>query len=117
MASHDVPGFLLHTEVLDSGCKVHIADEMDFPGYGVKPTEDSRSGRGFRVADGEIIHNKDEAVPQSQVGGGNGQVHSVSSTFEAAKVPKTLRSVSVICDVGFGVLLTKTEARVRDPQG
>jgi hypothetical protein len=116
MASKDIPEFLLHSEVLDSGCEVHIADETDFPGYEIRPTEDSKSGRGFRVADGKVIPNKGEAIPQFEVDGGNGQVHSVSSTFQVAKVSKPLRSVSMICDAGFDVLFTKTEARVRDPQ-
>ena len=117
MASRDVPEFFTHTEVFDSGCDVHIADETDFPGYEITPTEDSKSGRCFRVADGKVIPNKGEAIPQFQVDGGNGQMHSVSSTFQVAKVSQPFRSVSVICDAGFDVLFTETEARVRDPQG
>ena len=58
MASKDVPQFLMHTEVLDSGCEVHVADETDFPGYEVHPADDSRAGRGFNVADGKSIPNK-----------------------------------------------------------
>ena len=62
MAPKDVPEFLLHSEVLDSGCEVHIADETGFLGYEVKPTEDSKSGRGSRVADGKVIPNKGGAI-------------------------------------------------------
>ena len=115
MASNDVPEFLTHSEVLDSGCEVHIADETDFPGYEVKPTEDSRNNRGFRVADGKVIPNKGEANRQFEVDGLKGQVHALNSTFQVAKVSKPLRSVSMICDAGFDVLFTKTEALVRDP--
>jgi len=117
MAANEVPEFLLHSEVLDSGCEVHIADETDFPGYEVKPTEDSRNNRGFRVADGKVIPNKGEATPQFEVDGLQGRVHALTSTFQVAKVSKPLRSVSMICDAGFDVLFTKTEALVRDPQG
>ena len=67
MASKDVPQFLMHTEVLDSGCEVHVADETDSPGYEVQPTDDSRAGRGFNVADGKSIPNKGEAVPQFEL--------------------------------------------------
>ena len=117
IASHDVPESLPRTEVLDPGCEVHIADETDPPGYEIKPTEDSRSGRGFLLVDGKITPNKGGAVRQSQVVVGNGQMHPVSCTFQAAKVAKPIRSVSMICDAGFDVLFTKAEARVRDPQG
>jgi len=116
MAANDVPEFLMHSEVLDSGCEVHIADESDFPGYEVKPTEDSRNNRGFRVADGKVIPNKGEATPQFEVDGLQGRVHALTSTFQVAKVSKPLRSVSMICDAGFDVLFTKTEAQVRDPK-
>ena len=115
MASKDVPEFLLHTEVLDSGCEVHIADETDFPGYHISPTEDSRNGRGFRVADGKVIPNKGEATPQFEVDGPEGQRHAITSTFQVANVSNPLRSVSMICDAGFDVLFTKTEASVRVP--
>ena len=75
MASKDIPMYLMHTEELDSGCGVHIADETDFPGYEVKPADDSRAGRGSRVADGKVIPNKGEANPQFEVGGEQGHVH------------------------------------------
>ena len=55
MASKDVEKYILHTEVLDSGCEVHIADGRDLPGYEIKPSVDSRAGRGFKVADGAHI--------------------------------------------------------------
>ena len=117
MAANDVPEFFTHSEVLDSVCEVHIADETDFPGYEVKPIEDSKNNRGFRVADGKVIPNKGEATPQFEVDGLQGRVHALTSTFQVAKVSKPLRSVSMICDAGFDVLFTKTEALVRDPQG
>ena len=79
------------------------------------PTEGSRNGRGFRVADGEVIPNKGEATLQSEVDGPEGQRHAITSTFQVAKVSKPLRSVSMICDAGFDVLFTKTEASVRVP--
>ena len=115
MASKDVPQFLMHTEVLDSACEVHVADETDFPGYEVQPTDDSRAGRGFNVADGKSIPNKGEAVPQFELDGENGEKHNLQSKFQIAKVSKPLRSVSMICDAGFDVLFTSTEASVRDP--
>ena len=116
MASNDAPEFLTHSDVLDSGCEVHIADETDFPGYDVKPTEDSRTNRGFRVADGKVIPNKCEADLRFEVDGLKGQVHALNSTFQVAKVSTPLRSVSMICDAGSDVLFTKTEALARDPQ-
>ena len=61
MASKDVPESLLRSEVPDSGCEVHIADETDFTGYEIKQTEDSKSGRGPRVADGKVTPIKGEA--------------------------------------------------------
>ena len=79
------------------------------------PTEDSRNGRGFRVADGKVIPNKGEATPQFEVDGPEGQLHAITSTFQVAKVSEPFRSVSIICDAGFDVLFTKTEASVRAP--
>ena len=51
MAANGVPEFLLHSEVLDSGCEVHIANGTDFPGYEVKPAEDSRDSSGCSFKD------------------------------------------------------------------
>jgi hypothetical protein len=116
MASKDVPQFLMYTEVLDSGCEVHVADETDFPGYEIQPTDDSRAGRGFNVADGKSIPNKGQAIPQFEVDGENGGKHDLKSTFQIAKVSKPLRSVSMICDAGFDVLFTSSGAAVRDPK-
>ena len=87
------------------------------PRYQIKPTHDSKSGRGFLVADGKVTPNKGEAIIPFEVDGGVGQVYSVSCTFQVAKVSTPLRSVSMICDAGFDVLFAKTEARVRDHQG
>ena len=61
--------YTMQTEVLDPGCEVHIPDDTDFPGYEVTPTDDSRAGRGSRVADGKAIPNKGEANLQLEVGG------------------------------------------------
>ena len=94
MASKDVPQSLLHTEVLDSGCEVHVADETDFPGYAIHATDDSRAGRGFNVADGKPIPNKGEAVPQFELDGENGEKHNLESRFQLAKVSKPFRSVN-----------------------
>ena len=88
MAANEIPEFLLHSEVLNSGCEVHIADETDFPGYEVKPIGDSRNNRGFRVADAKVIPNKGEATPQLEVDGIKGRVHALFSTFQVAKVSK-----------------------------
>ena len=116
MASKDVEKYLLHTEVLDSGCEVHIADERDLPGYEIKPSVDSRAGRGFKVADGAHIPNKGEASPQFEVDGEQGQVHELISSFQVARVSKPFRSVSMIADAGFDILFTKTHAVVKDPK-
>ena len=117
MAATDLPKFLMHTEVLDSGCEVYIADETDFPGYEIRPTDDSRAGRGFRVADGKVIPDKGEASPQFELGGGDGNVRDLQSNFQLAKVAKPIRSVSMICDARFDILFTEMEASVTDPQG
>ena len=85
MASRDVPQFLLQTDVLDSGCEVHVAGGTDFPGYTVHATDDSRAGRGFNDADGKSIPNKGEAVPQFELGGENGETHNLESRFQLAK--------------------------------
>ena len=83
----------MHTEVLESECEVHIAIETDFPGHEIRPTDDSRAGRGFRVADGKVIPNKGEAIPQFELDGGDGRVHELQSSFQLAKVAKPFRSV------------------------
>ena len=77
--------------------------------------DDSRAGRGSRVADGKVIPSKGEATLQFEVDGEEGQVHEMLSSFQLAKVSKPLRSVSLICDAGFDILLTKTEAFVKAP--
>ena len=115
MAAKDTPMFLMHAGVVDSGCEVHIADETGFSGYEIKPTDDSRAGRGFRVADGKVIPNNGEAIRQFEVDGEEGQVHELLSSFQVATVSQPTKSVSVICDAGFDILLTKTEASVKDP--
>ena len=48
--------------------------------------------------------------------GEHGEKHNLESKFQIAKVSKPLRSVSMICDAGFDVLFTSTEASVRDPK-
>ncbi len=58
---------------------------------------------------------KGEATPQFEVDGPEGQRHATTSTFQVAKVSKTFRSVSMICDAGFDVLFTETEASVQVP--
>ena len=116
MASKDVGKYLLHTEVMDSGCEVHIADERDLPGYEIKHSVDSRAGRGFKVADGAHISNKGEASLQFEVDGEQGQVHELISSFQVAKVSKPFRSVSMIADAGFDILFTKTHAAVKGPK-
>ena len=86
MAAKDIPKSLMHTEVLDSECEVYIADETDFPGYEIRPTDESRAGRGFRVADGKVIPNKGEATPQFELDGEDGSVHELQSSFQFATV-------------------------------
>ena len=92
---------------------MHIADEVDFPGCQVEPAEDSKSGRGLRVADGKVIPNKGEVQLQFGVDGLQGQVHAITSTSQVANVPKPYRSVSMICDAGFDVLSATAEASAR----
>ena len=65
MAAKDIPKFLMHTGVLESGCEVHIADGTDFPGYEMRPDNDSRAGRGFRVAGGKVIPTKERPILSS----------------------------------------------------
>ena len=48
--------------------------------------------------------------------GEDGKKHNLESKFQIAKVSKPLRSVSMICGVGFDVLFTSTEASVKDPK-
>ena len=96
-----MPQFLLHTEVLDSGCGVHVADETDFPGYEVHPTDDSRAGRGFNVADGKSIPNKGEAVPQFELDGERGEKHNLESKFQIAKVSKPAPQIMLTDLRGF----------------
>ena len=60
--------------------------------------------------------NKGEAVPQFELDGKDGDKRDLQSKFQIAKVSKPLRSVSMICDAGFDVLFTSTQASVRDPK-
>ena len=45
VTANAVPELLLHSEVLDSGCEEHIADETDLQVYHVEPAEGGKTGR------------------------------------------------------------------------
>ena len=66
------------------------------------------------MADGKSTPNNGEAVLQFELDGERGEKHNLESKFQIAKVSRPIRSVSVICDAGFDVLFTSTEASVRD---
>jgi hypothetical protein len=91
--------------------------ELDAPGYQVKPSEGSRSGRGFLVGNGERVSNDGEASLNLRMVDDRGSPFDFKSTFQSAKVTRPLMSVASICRNGYACHFSDTEAQVVDKQG
>ena len=119
-----MPGELLSIEswkdlevemVLDSGCCAHILDaQHDAPGYSLRESEGSRSGKGYVVGNGERIANEGEVHLNLEAPNGQGGAQNLRSTFQSARVTRPLMSVSQICDHGFKCIFEKDRATVVD---
>ena len=103
---------------LDSGAGEHVASSKDAPQYAVVASQGSRAGQHFIAANNQRIPNEGQmtlALRAESCGKKKGR--EIQSTFQVAKVSRPLWSVGRICDEGFDVRFTKTEALVLKPDG
>ena len=96
---------------LDSGSTDHVAAMVDMPGYVVEASPGSKAGQGFIVGNGARVTNDGQSVLNLQ----SDQEHTMSTTFQVAKVSRPLMSVGRLCDGGFNVLFGKDTADVLAP--
>jgi hypothetical protein len=94
---------------LDSGAVDHVINKADIPGYSVTPSIGSRRGLHFVAANGDVIHNRGEAVinlmpEDTKVG--------LKSTFQVADVSRPLYSATKITDQGCEITMNKERAIV-----
>jgi len=97
---------------LDSGSTDHVCHPSDLPGYVVEASPGSRAGQGFIVGNGARVTNDGQSVLSLQ---GGDKEHTMSTTFQVAKVSRPLMSVGRLCDKGFDVLFKKDRADVLSP--
>ena len=99
--------------ILDSGASEHVASREDFPGYEVRESVGSKSGKHYRGASGHRIRNEGESSVSMIVPAGDGQKSGLSAVFQVAKVTRPLMSVSKICKDGkYDVLCRDDKAFV-----
>ena len=103
---------------LDSGAGEHVADDKEAPAYHVSESRGSRAGQHFVAANKSRIRNRGQFTLGLRSGGrGKHAGRDIKSTFQVASVTRPLRSVGRICDEGYDVKFTKSEAVVLNPQG
>ena len=98
---------------LDSGLIVHIASEMDTPGYHLRESEGSRRKQNFVVGDGGELPNLGEKCLRLETEAEN----QLEATFQVAKVTRPLMSAGLICDRGYEIFMNDVKAEVRTTQG
>ena len=98
---------------LDSGSTDHVCHPGDLPGYVIEASPGSRAGQGFIVGNGARVTNDGQSVLSLQ--GAGDKEHTMSTTFQVAKVSRLLMSVGRLCDKGFDVLFRKDKADVLAP--
>ena len=103
---------------LDSGAGEHVANRNIAPSYSIAESPGSRAGQHFVAAGGARIPNEGQFKLRLRSGGrARGEGKDIESTFQVAKVTRPLWSVGRICDEGFSVNFTQTEAVVIDKAG
>ena len=98
---------------LDSGSTDHVCHKVDLPGYPIEESPGSRAGQGFIVGNGARVTNDGQSLLSLQ--GAGDKEHTMSTTFQVAKVSRPLMSVGRLCDKGFDVLFKKDRADVLVP--
>ena len=103
---------------LDSGAGEHVASRSTALKYPVVESAGSRAGQHFVAAGGARIPNEGQFKLRLRSGGmAKGEGKDIESTFQVAKVTRPLWSVGRICDEGFSINFTQTEAVVKDKLG
>ena len=103
---------------LDSGAGEHVANRNIAPSYSIAESPGSKAGQHFVAAGGARIPNEGQFKLRLRSGGrARGEGKDIESTFQVAKVTRPLWSVGRICDEGFSVNFTQTEAVVIDKAG
>jgi len=93
---------------MDSGAGDHVASPEDVEGFAIEESANSRAGRNFIAANGGKIKNHGQSTVRMKTKAGK----RVASTFQVADVTRPLYSVSKLCDAGYDVAFSKTEALV-----
>ena len=103
---------------LDSGAGEHVASRSIAPKYSVVESAGSKAGQHFVAAGGARIANEGQFKLRLRSGGpAQGEGKDIESTFQVAKVTRPLWSVGRICDEGFSINFTQTEAVVQNKLG
>ena len=103
---------------LDSGAGEHVANRKVAADYDVEESAGSRAGQHFIAAGGARIPNEGQFTLEMRSGGlEKKKGRDIKSTFHVAKVTRPLWSVGRICDEGFEVKFTNTEAYVMTKEG
>ena len=103
---------------LDSGAGEHVANRKVAADYDVEESAGSRAGQHFIAAGGARIPNEGQFTLEMRSGGlEKKKGRDIKSTFQVAKVTRPLWSVGRICDEGFEVKFTNTEAYVMTKEG
>ena len=99
--------------ILDSGASEHVASREDFPGYEVKESHGSKTGKHYTGASGHRIRNEGESNVQMIVPAGKKGPNQLSAVFQVAQVTRPLMSVSKICKDGrYDVLCRDDKAYI-----
>jgi len=100
------------TVALDSGAVDHVLATDDLPSSAeICELTGARIGKSFVAANGQPMQTFGECTLECEDATGT----SVAS-FAVTEVSRPLQSVSRICDQGYEIMFTKTEAKVRDPR-
>ena len=103
---------------LDSGAGEHVASRSTAADYPVEESAGSRAGQHFIAAGGARIPNEGQftlALRSGDLEKKKGR--DIKTTFQVAKVTRPLWSVGRICDEGFEVKFTNSEAHVLTKEG
>ena len=99
---------------LDSGSIVNVCHPDDCPGYIISESPGSKCKHNFVVGNGGKLPNLGEWKLNLDAPASGGEINSVSSVFQVARVTRPLMSVGHICDQGLLVVFDKLHAIVRD---
>ena len=103
---------------LDSGAGEHVASRSTAADYPLEESAGSRAGQHFIAAGGARIPNEGQftlALRSGDLEKKKGR--DIKTTFQVAKVTRPLWSVGRICDEGFEVKFTNSEAHVLTKEG